>query len=174
MFFDDLTPAEISLVESIGKVCKFQRGDFIIREGQTGASFFLVISGRVEVRKDLGEGKHRILVELGACDLLGEVGFLGVIFRSASVVALTQAVLIEFERDDFDQLVQKEPMLGLKVYRGMARELAQRLARTDEEVKDTILWALSESKQDPTLSGAVKPPTRPKLTLAAKAFDPCI
>ena len=117
--------------------------------------------------------KHRKLIELGACDLLGEVGFLGVVFRSASVVALSQATLIEFERDDFDELVQKAPMLGLKVYRGMARELAQRLARTDEEVKDTILWALRESQRDPALSGPVEP-ARPKLFLAGKAFDPCI
>ncbi|OGV41916.1 MAG: hypothetical protein A2X46_17845 [Lentisphaerae bacterium GWF2_57_35] len=172
MFFDDLTPTEISRVESIGKVRKYQRGDFIIHEGQTGSSFFLVISGRVEVRKNLGDGKHRKLVELGACDLLGEVGFLGVIFRSASVVALSQAVLVEFERDAFDRLVQDEPMLGLKVYRGMARELAQRLARTDDEVKDTILWALRESQRDPTLTGPVEPPTRPKLNLAAKPFTP--
>ncbi len=174
MFVNELIPAEIYLLEQIGKVRRYKEGEFVIREGQTGSSFFLITSGRVEVRKGLGGGKHRKLVELGECDMLGEMGFLGVVNRSASVVALDEAVLIEFERGDFEELLQQEPMLGLKVYRGMAQELARRLAHTDEEIKDTILWALGEAQRESAPAAAegeapsLEPGLRPRLKVAPR------
>ena len=173
MFFDDLTAEEIARVESIGVVRRYQKGDFVIDEGVPGTSFFLVLSGSLEVRKNLGSGKHKKLVDLTSCDLIGEVCFLGVIFRSASVVAQSNASLLEFERDAFEELVKNEPVIGLKVYRGMARELAQRLARSDDEIKDTVLWALNEAGRGPISSDG--PRSKPRLLLASlQAFDPAI
>ena len=164
MFLDKLTQKELNKVEGVGEHRKYQAGEMIIKEGDSGSSFSLILSGRVEVRKRLGVGQYKALVELGPCDLIGELGFLGAESRTASVVAVTDCELLEFRRDRFEQVVEDYPTVGAKVYRGMAEVLAQRLASNDETLMDTIFWALGRSvNQPPTID--INIANRPKLVL---------
>ena len=68
------------------------------------------------------------------------------------------------------------PSIGMKVYKGMAQELARRLAKTDEELKDTIIWAIGELSQDPNLTREIDIMSRLKKTLStakrSKTRDP--
>ena len=53
MFLDDLTQEELEAVEGIGVVRNYAGGVHVIEEGTVGTSFCFVLSGRVEVRKQL-------------------------------------------------------------------------------------------------------------------------
>jgi len=153
MILNDLNADEMVAVESVGVVRMFALGDAIIREGEAGSSFYLILDGRVEVRKSIGLDKHKKLVELGALDIFGEVCFLGVESRSASVLALEPTHVLEFSRDAFEKLIAEKPAIGLKLYRGIACELARRLAGVDGELRDALIWALGDMKTslDPTV-----------------------
>ncbi|MEI6165705.1 MAG: cyclic nucleotide-binding domain-containing protein [bacterium] len=155
MILNDLTSSEMADVEAIGLPRRVAPGEAIIREGEAGSSFFLVLDGRVEVRKSIGLDKHKKLVELGSLDIFGEVCFLGVESRSASVLALESTHVLEFSRAAFEKLIVAKPAIGLKLYRGIARELARRLAYVDGELRDALIWALGDMKipPDPTISG---------------------
>ncbi len=146
MIFDELTQAELDLVDRAGVPRHYPQGTRIVEERQTGDAFFMVIAGRVEVRKHIGGGQYRRLAELGPCDIFGEICFLGVPARSASVVALTEGTALEFSRAAFARLVEQHPAIGLKTYRGLARELAQRMAALDDDLRDALLWAISETR----------------------------
>lgn len=153
MILRDLTPDEMAAVEKIGVSRFYNSGELILREGEAGCSFFLILNGRVEVRKGIGLDKHRKLVDLGPLDIFGEVCFLGVESRSASVLAMERTHVMEFERSEFEKLIAARPSIGLKLYRGIARELAQRLAKVDVDLKDALVWALGDLKTsaDPTI-----------------------
>jgi CRP-like cAMP-binding protein len=146
MFLEDLTRDEMHHFEAVGKIRSFAPEDLIVRENQPGSSFFMVITGKVEIRKSVGSATYRKLAELGPCSIFGEVCFLGVESRSASVVALQPCKLLEFHRPDFEQFIQTHPVIGLKVYRGLARELADRLVRNNDELRKAILWAMDEMR----------------------------
>ncbi len=146
MILHDLSATEMAAVEAIGKPRMFAAGETIVRESEAGSSFFLVLNGRVEVRKSIGLDKHKKLVTLGALDIFGEICFLGVESRSASVVALEPTQVLEFLRTEFEKLIQAKPAIGLKLYREIASELARRLAYVDGELRDTLIWALSDTK----------------------------
>jgi CRP/FNR family cyclic AMP-dependent transcriptional regulator len=158
MILRDLTKGEMAVVEQLGHPHQVTRGEWIVREGDVGQSFFLVISGRVEVRKSLGADKYKKLVELGPLDIFGEVCFLGVETRSAGVMALDPTLVMEFGRAEFEKLIEVHPAIGLKLYRGIACELAQRLARVDSELKDALVWALGDTRtsMDPGVISARK------------------
>lgn len=145
MILHNLTQEEMAAIEKAGVLRTFSKGEPIIREGAPGSSFFLILDGVVEVRKGLDSGKYKKLVELGPLDIIGEVCFLGVENRSATVVALEPSQLMEFERAQFDRLITDRPLIGLKLYRSMACELAHRLAKVDSELKDALLWALRDT-----------------------------
>lgn len=166
MILDGLTLAEMEAVEKLAKVRVFKQGSLIIEEGNAGNAFFLLLSGRVEIRKRIPDGHYKKLIELGPCGVFGEVAFLGVESRSASVIALRDCEVLEFDGKDTERFMNEKPAIGLKLYRGMARELAERLARTDEDMKDAIVWAMGDAKDKaPPGSDNVDIPVRPKLSL---------
>ena len=168
MFLNCLSPEEIALIESIGVVKKYPAGFHLIEEGATGRSFILILTGAVEVRKGLRGGKYKRLVELGACDLIGEIGFLGVQNRTASVVAIDDVEVMEFDRDAFTRLIEVHPTIGMKAYRGIAEELARRLSQNDEDLMDAISWALAQNKK-PLSNPAIDVPHIPKLKLQSQS-----
>lgn len=149
MILRDLNATEMAAVEAVGVPGTFAAWDIIIREGEAGSSFFLVLKGRVEVRKGIGLNKYKKLVELGPLDIFGEVCFLGVESRSASVVAMEPTQVLEFTRADFDKLISEKPAIGLKLYREIACELARRLAYVDAELRDALIWALGDTTRSP-------------------------
>jgi CRP-like cAMP-binding protein len=146
MILRDLTSDEMAAVEKTGVPHSYAKGEAIILEGDEGSSFFLILSGRVEVRKSLGADKYKKLVELGPLDIFGEVCFLGVTRRSASVLAKESTQVMEFSRSKLEALIVSRPDIGLKLYREIARELARRLATVDGELKEVIVWALGDSQ----------------------------
>lgn len=164
MLFDDLTETELREVEKIGVLKKYGDGDAIIQEGTTGTSFSLIIAGQAEVRKEIKGGRYKTLVKLGPCDLIGEIGFFGINARTASVVAVSDCEVLEFEGARFEKFLFSHSAIGMKVYRGMARELAQRMVKSGEHLLDTIVWALGQSKS-PAQSSAVEIPEQTKLSI---------
>ena len=168
MFLHCLSPDEIAKVEGIGCLKQYPTGHHLIEEGVVGSSFILILSGTVEVRKGMRGGKYKRLVELGACDLIGEIGFLGVENRTASVIAIDDVEVMEFEREVFTRLIEANPMIGMKAYRGIAEELARRLSQSDEDLMDAISWALAQNKN---MAGdrRINVPMTPKLKLKLKS-----
>lgn len=146
MFFDNLTRKELDKLESVGVLKTYEQNTPIVEEGLPGSAFAVILKGRAEVRKRLEFGKYKALVVLGPFDVIGELGFLGVKSRSASVVALERTEILSFERDAFQTLAAVQPHIGMTVYHNMAQILAERLASNNAMLMDTILWALGHAR----------------------------
>jgi CRP-like cAMP-binding protein len=77
-------------------------GETIVREGERGDRFYVVLSGLLNVtQEDLGE---RRLLRPG--DAFGEVALAMGIPRTASVQALTPAVVASCDQATFDELLR--------------------------------------------------------------------
>jgi len=165
MIFDELTDSEMGHVEKMGTLKAYKPEELVVQEGRPGTSFFLVVNGKVEVRKSLRRGKYKKITELGPLDVFGEICFLGVETRSASIVSLTDSQIFEFDRDHFVKFMDRKPDIGVKVYRGMAKELARRLAKASEDLRDAIIWSLgTQHEKDPAAELSI--PKKPKLSIA--------
>jgi CRP-like cAMP-binding protein len=164
MFLKFLDEEEMSLVEEIGRIKQYSAGMHLIEEGSFGSSFYLILSGSVEVRKGLRGGRYKLLVKLGACDLVGEIGFLGVEKRTAGVVAVSDVTVLEFGRDAVNLFMESYPEIGMKIYRGIAEELAQRLSQNDEDLVDAISWAMRGSIESDS-ERCINVPHLPKVKL---------
>ena len=85
---------------------QFDKGEVIIKEGAHGSKLFIIISGRAEAIKNLGEKSERVLGSLGPRSYFGEMSLIDDLPRSASVVAKedTQVLTLEWDlRKEIEQ-----------------------------------------------------------------------
>jgi len=101
---------------------RVRAGTWIMREGESANSMFIVRSGRLEV---IEEGPPETLIRiLRRGDVLGELALLRDDTRSASVRARRDAELVELGRAEFEALIKDEPGFALGLLRVMGERLA--------------------------------------------------
>jgi CRP-like cAMP-binding protein len=96
----------------------FSKGKTIFKEGDQGDEFFIIVSGRVEIRSG-----DRLLETLEADGIFGEMALIDDSPRSASAVALSDVTLAPIKENQFLFLVQNTPFFALSVMRVLARRL---------------------------------------------------
>ena len=150
--FQDLEDREIEEVLDRTSPREFSAGSEIIREGEPGDSMFIMISGEVEITKQLtlvldkDTPKERVMIRLKADDgvYFGEMSLLEQDTRSATVTALTDCQLLELNHKDFLDLIRLNTAMGVKLMLHLAQLLSRHLRKTNQDVvKLTTALAIS-------------------------------
>lgn len=116
--FSGLTQKELRSVASSSKEKKFQAGETMVSEGESGVGFFLIIEGRAEVRRG-----GKVLSKLGEGQFFGEMTLLDEQPRSADVVAVEPTRCLIFTVWDFHGMVRTYPKMAREIMKEMARRL---------------------------------------------------
>jgi CRP-like cAMP-binding protein len=93
-------------------------GAAIVKEGDPGDSFFMVLSGQAKVVV-----KNRTVNRILPGDHFGEISLLDGQPRSASVVTETPMTVASIDRKGFERLLQNDPDLSLAMLRTLAKRL---------------------------------------------------
>lgn len=80
-------------------------GETVVREGQPGEEYFLILEGEFSVSRDTESGLPLLLAHLGPGDSFGEEALLGDTVRNASVEADTDGCVLSLSKADFLDLV---------------------------------------------------------------------
>lgn len=126
--FSGLTQQELLILLEAAEKCTFDAGETIVREGSSGAFLYVIIDGRVSVLKSVNGKGGTELAKLSAGDTFGEISLVDQGLRSASVVALEPCVMLRLTEAD----CWRSAATSAKIYRNLARILAQRLRGMDE------------------------------------------
>ncbi len=132
--FKYLTHKELIQVQHVSEFRNLKAGELVLREGETGASFFVILEGSLEVRR---AGKKVTTLEAGTH--FGEMALLNARPRSASVIAAEPARLLVMDRSHFNDLVRSELTLGVKLLWSFAQVLSLRLDETTEAAFGRVL-----------------------------------
>jgi signal transduction histidine kinase len=120
----------------ISKLMTEQRylpGQILFKEGDMGDSMYIIWSGRAAVVKGDFQAPT-ILGYRGAGDIIGEMALLENQPRSASVVALEEVRALRVARQDFEEMLTSNPVLGLSIL-GI---LSARLRAADDARKASL------------------------------------
>jgi len=127
-FFSGLSPEACAQLETHTRRRDFVPQSIIVREGSTDGAGYVILSGRVAVRRrDPDSGVDFILAEFGNGQMFGEMALLTGQPRTASVLALEATTCAVLERDAFEQALVEHPELAS----AMMRMLAERLVETN-------------------------------------------
>jgi len=109
--FADLPPAELDCLLTHSRPVLFTVGEAIVQEGAIGRSLYLVITGRVEVEKEVQPGRIIHVAELGPGEVFGEMTLFQGAPRSATVRALEDSQLLRVDRAGVRELLERDPAL---------------------------------------------------------------
>lgn len=100
---------------------KYMPGEWIFKEGDSGEYAFVIVSGLVEISKEL-EGKRQILAKLGKGEFVGEIAIFTKQPRIASARAIQPTVIQLMNKETLEEDLQKlSPWLEQMIARLSAR-----------------------------------------------------
>lgn len=117
----DLEPQARAALAAEMETIAVQRGETLMRQGESAAAMYIVVSGRFAVLLD---GRAIPVTEIGAGQPIGEIAFLAGGTRTATVVALRDSIVLRLDRDRFDRLTASHPSLWRLITVALARRVA--------------------------------------------------
>ena len=120
------------LIAEEGMVRDFSPGEWIVREGEEGHAYFILVVGEVDVVKRADTPDEVTLCSLKQGSFFGEMCILGPMTRAASIRAAGKVRVIEIKAATLHHLYQKMPEQYAIVLLNLARDMARRLRRIDE------------------------------------------
>src|SRR5271155_4282526 len=121
-----------TLVAEEGTVRDFAAGQWIVREGEEGHAFFILVEGLVAVIKKADTPHAFTLCTLKQGEFFGEMCVLGPMRRAASIRTIGPVKVIEIRAATLHHLSLDMPDQYAIVLLNLARDMARRLSRLDE------------------------------------------
>ena len=119
--FAGMTDRSLEAIATVAADVAFEEGDDLVRQGDAGTAFFIIVSGRARVDRD-----GSTIRELGPGDFLGEIALIDGSPRTATVTALEPIAGVTIKRSDFLDLVERQSVFRLE----MLNALTQRIRAT--------------------------------------------
>jgi len=125
--FAALTDRQLRSLAKTVKVIAFPANARMVKQGEPGIAFYLLLNGEAEVRQ--GE---RVLARLGPGQFFGEMTLVDEQPRSADVIAVRPSECAVLSRWEFWGFAKTEP----DVLQGVLREMARRLRETNRALSE--------------------------------------
>jgi hypothetical protein len=106
------------------------KGEYLIHEGEESDKMYWVVSGKFAVIKKNERHENIILAEIQPGELIGEMGFIESLPRTATVKALEESDILEINQEDFLTLFKNQP----KWFKSLIINLTKRLRHSNSAI----------------------------------------
>ena len=128
--FRDLTRGEIDTLAGYMQAYLAEKGAKIFAEGQKGECLYLMLDGKVDLYKDVGGSPSKKIHTVRAGKTMGEMSLLDGLPYSATAMAVEPTRLLLMTKPRFDKLAKEQPVVCLKLVKGLAWLMSLRLRQT--------------------------------------------
>jgi CRP-like cAMP-binding protein len=116
--FNGLSKRHLRRVAKLARIRRFAAGSALIRAGDSGRSFYVLLDGNARVVRPNGRSRR-----VGAGDYFGEMALLDGAPRSADVVADGEVLTLTIDRPRFAKALRAEPALAQALLSTLAGRL---------------------------------------------------
>lgn len=132
--FTGLLPEELEMLAELTQQKRFSTGEVVFEQGEVGDSLYLLVEGTVEVLQKKPDGTEQLITELQAPEFFGEMSLIDKEYRSATIRAKTDAVLLCLTSENLHSFARVYKNGFTLVVINIARVLSARLRETNQKL----------------------------------------
>jgi small-conductance mechanosensitive channel len=122
--FESLTLEQVESLAASLTTLRFEPGGVLIEQGSFGASLYVIRSGIFEIKGKQAGGHALIYGRIGPGEYIGEISMMSGDPRPVTVIALTDAEVLELPRSALEDLLYKDKHVSAALERSVQRGLA--------------------------------------------------
>jgi CRP/FNR family transcriptional regulator, cyclic AMP receptor protein len=122
-FLSDVPLEAIERLASVGLIRHYRRGTYLCHQAEPAPDVFFMMDGRIEVSSLSANGTRTYHATVGTPQFVGELGALGDLPRSASLIALTDSEVWTAPSDEFVAFITTEPAASRAVIAALTRQI---------------------------------------------------
>jgi len=130
-FLSILSPEELAILAQESTLQLYLPGEVIVREGDAGTEFFLILDGHANVRQEKDDVGVTVAT-LGPMQCFGEMALLTGEPRSATIVAQTRIEVLVISKAILARPLMANPVLAERIGSIMAERKAQTVAHQEQ------------------------------------------
>ena len=119
--FAGMTDRSLQRIADLAREISYDQGTVIVREGEPGDFFVVILSGGATV-----DQAGRTFKSLGAGDFLGEIALIDGGVRTATVTATEPIAALVIDRPGFQRLMDEHPVVRHDLVSALTQRLRQR------------------------------------------------
>jgi CRP/FNR family cyclic AMP-dependent transcriptional regulator len=147
ILFKTLSRKELRYISNFVYERTYEPSEPVFQQGDRGIGMYIIAKGRVAIRIQNAE-TDVLVATLSEGSFFGEIALVDPnTVRTASAVAVEPTVAIGFFKPDLTEILERNPVIGVKILFQLATVLGKRLVETTELI--TVLKRPQES-QKPT------------------------
>ena len=139
-FFKNIDEKHLNTVISFFKLIKFNTGDIVIRKGDPGGRFYIIVSGSVNVLNDAGI----IISTLDKGEVFGEMSLICNDNVNATIQVKEPSSILYIDQPNFQKILDIYPAIQLYFSRLMAERLNRSNKIRAEDLSSGMTGNLSE------------------------------
>ena len=128
-FFAGVDPECFKELAMIGQEVELGRGGWLFHEGDDADAFYLILSGTVELKIPLSEGKFADLEQLVEGEVTGWSALVEPYVYTLSAMSSAETRLVKFDGLKLRDLLARNPEVGYHLMCHLARDISKRLTR---------------------------------------------
>lgn len=121
--FSLMKKKDLRRIAKLAKHHSYKKGEIIVKEGARDGRLFIIISGEVEVIKNLGAGDEKPLRVLRSDNYFGEMALIDDHVRTASVVAKEDTEALSLYQWNIREEIKKYPAIAIELLQTLGRRL---------------------------------------------------
>jgi CRP/FNR family cyclic AMP-dependent transcriptional regulator len=133
-----LEPRELEQLAQVAVPRRYERGEMIFQEGDSGDTCYVISSGSVSVTRKHADGRTIALAELRPGAIFGELAMFDGENRSATVEALEPTSAVALLAGDVQRLLRDRPGIAVKMLAGLADRLRSANERIAQQSFQTV------------------------------------
>ena len=109
--------------------------EHIFRSGEESNNMFILLKGKISIMFDSG-------IELQSISPAGTVGEMGIFTgekRSASVFAVSDCTVLNFNKEEMFKLFSKDNDLSIKILLNVIKDLSQRIRKDNDQLEEMLI-----------------------------------
>ena len=113
--FPGMEEADLAALAAVAELRSYPADTVLCREGEPGETFYAIVSGQVEVVKQLDADAHEVLNRPGPGHFVGEIALVQEGPRTATVRTLEPTTMLEVGHKDFVDMLHSSAPMAVRV-----------------------------------------------------------